>query len=318
MTATAVEITGLVKRYGERTAVAGIDLTIRAGEVFGLLGPNGAGKTTTVEILEGYRAADAGTVRVLGLDPVRDAAAIRPRIGVMLQEGGLYPGVKPRELLDLFAAFYPEPDDPDRLLQLVGLDDVATTMVRRLSGGQAQRLSLALALIGRPELLFLDEPTAGMDPRARADTWELIRSLRATGATVLLTTHYMDEAEQLCDRLAILDRGVIVAGGTPTEVINTVTEPTLRFTTVSPVDTSTLSLALDRTVDTAGPEYVVAGDPSPAVIATLTAWLADHGAQITELRTGQASLEEVFLQLTEEPEATEARSAARRDRRSVR
>lgn len=318
MTATAVEITGLVKRYGERTAVAGIDLTIRAGEVFGLLGPNGAGKTTTVEILEGYRTANAGTVKVLGLDPVRDAAAIRPRIGVMLQEGGLYPGVKPRELLDLFAAFYPEPDDPDRLLQLVGLDDVATTMVRRLSGGQAQRLSLALALIGRPELLFLDEPTAGMDPRARADTWELIRSQRATGTTVLLTTHYMDEAEQLCNRLAILDRGVIVAGGTPTEVINTVTEPTLRFTTVSPVDTSTLSLALDRAVDTAGPEYVVAGEPSPAVIAALTGWLADHGAQITELRTGQASLEEVFLQLTEVPEATEARSAARRDRRSVR
>ncbi len=318
MSPAAIEIAGLVKRYGDRTAVAGIDLSIGAGEVFGLLGPNGAGKTTTVEILEGYRTADGGSVRVLGLDPVRDAAALRPRIGVMLQEGGLYPGVKPRELLDLFAAFYPDPDDPVRLLDLVGLDDVATTMVRRLSGGQAQRLSLALALVGRPEMVFLDEPTAGMDPRARADTWELIRTLRATGTTVLLTTHYMDEAEQLCDRLAILDRGIIVAGGTPAEVIDTVTEPTLRFTTASPIDAVALGAALHRTVDAVGSEYVVGGDPSPEVIAALTAWLADHDRQVTELRTGQASLEEVFLQLTEEPDATKARSAARRGRRSAR
>ncbi|MBK5288028.1 MAG: ABC transporter ATP-binding protein [Acidimicrobiia bacterium] len=318
MTAAAIEITGLVKRYGDRTAVAGIDVTIGSGEVFGLLGPNGAGKTTTVEILEGYRNADAGTVRVLGLDPIRDAAALRPRIGVMLQEGGLYPGVKPRELLDLFAAFYDEPDDPARLLRLVGLDDAATTMVRRLSGGQAQRLSLALALVGRPEMVFLDEPTAGMDPRARADTWELIRTLRSTGTTVLLTTHYMDEAEQLCDRLAILDHGVIVAAGTPTEVIDTVTEPTLRFTTASPIDPTPLAATINRTIDTIGPEYVVGGVPSPAVIASIAAWLADHGTQLTELRTGQASLEEVFLRLTEEPDATEARSEAGRGRRSAR
>ena len=218
MTAPAVQIAGLVKRYGDRTAVAGLDLTIATGEIFGLLGPNGAGKTTTVEILEGYRATDAGTVRVLGLDPQTEAPALRPRIGVMLQEGGLYPGVKPLELLRLFAAFYEHPDDPDRLLDLVGLRDVAGTMVRRLSGGQAQRLSLALALIGTPELVFLDEPTAGMDPRARADTWTLVRDLRSRGTTVLLTTHYMDEAEQLCDRVAILDRGVAVATGTPVEV----------------------------------------------------------------------------------------------------
>src|SRR4249919_461128 len=164
----AIEVAGLEKRYSDRPAVDGISFTIAAGEVFGLLGPNGAGKTTTVETLEGYRVPDAGTVRVLGLDPTGDGPALRPRIGVMLQEGGLYPGVRPLEALRLFAAFYPNPDDPDRLLDLVGLRDAAGTYVRRLSGGQCQRLSFALALIGRPEVLFLDEPTAGMDPRARA------------------------------------------------------------------------------------------------------------------------------------------------------
>ena len=317
MTAPAVEITGLVKRYGDRTAVDGLDLHIGTGEIFGILGPNGAGKTTTVEILEGYRSADAGTVRVFGLDPVRDAVAVRPRIGVMLQEGGLYPGVKPLELLRLFAAFYPNADDPDRLLDLVGLREVAGTMVRRLSGGQAQRLSLALALIGRPELVFLDEPTAGMDPRARADTWQLVRDLREHGTTVLLTTHYMDEAEHLCDRIAILDRGAVVAAGTPTEVTGSVTEPTLRFTTAVPVDATALAAALGRTIETVGSEFVVSGEPSPDVIALLTAWLRDHHAQLTELRTGQASLEEVFLRLTEEPEVAEA-SAVRRGRRSAR
>ena len=317
MTALAVEITGLVKRYGARTAVDGLDLHIATGEIFGILGPNGAGKTTTVEILEGYRTPDVGTVRVFGLDPVRDAVAVRPRIGVMLQEGGLYPGVKPLELLRLFAAFYPNADDPDRLLDLVGLREVADTMVRRLSGGQAQRLSLALALIGRPELVFLDEPTAGMDPRARADTWQLVRDLRDHGTTVLLTTHYMDEAEQLCDRIAILDRGTVVADGTPSEVTGSVTEPTLRFTTAAPVDAIALAAALGRTIETVGSEFVVAGEPSPDVIALLTAWLRDHQAQLTELRTGQASLEEVFLRLTEEPDVEET-STARRGRRSAR
>ena len=317
MTALAVEITGLVKRYGNRTAVDGLDLHIGTGEIFGILGPNGAGKTTTVEILEGYRTADAGTVRVFGLDPVRDAVAVRPRIGVMLQEGGLYPGVKPLELLRLFAAFYPNADHPDRLLDLVGLRDVAGTMVRRLSGGQAQRLSLALALIGRPELVFLDEPTAGMDPRARADTWQLVRDLREHGTTVLLTTHYMDEAEQLCDRIAILDRGTVVAGGTPSEVTGSVTEPTLRFTTAAPVDAPALAASLGRTIESVGSEFVVGGEPAPDLIASLTAWLRDHDAQLTELRTGQASLEEVFLRLTEEPDVEDT-SAVRRGRRGSR
>ena len=318
--APAIEVIGLVKHYGNRNAVDGLSLSIEVGEIFGILGPNGAGKTTTVEILEGYRTADAGTVRIFGLDPVQDATALRARIGVMLQEGGLYPGVRPLELLRLFAAFYEDADDPDRLLDLVGLRDAASTMVRRLSGGQAQRLSLALALIGRPEMVFLDEPTAGMDPRARADTWALVRDLCDHGTTVLLTTHYMDEAEQLCDRIAILDRGAIVAQGTPTEVTNTVTEPTLRFTTATTFDTIALAAVLDRAIGTAGAEFVVEGAPSPAVIASLTTWLRDHDTQLTELRTGQASLEEVFLRLTEDSDGPSPSTAGpvRRGRRTAR
>jgi ABC-2 type transport system ATP-binding protein len=305
----AVEIRGLEKRYGDRVALAGIDLTIDDGEIFGLLGPNGAGKTSTVEILEGYRTYDSGTVRVLGADPHADAAMLRTQVGVMLQEGGLYPGLKPLELLRLYAAFYDDADDPERLLDVVGLRDAAGTAIRRLSGGQAQRLSLAAALIGRPRLLFLDEPTAGMDPRARADTWELVRGLRAGGATVVLTTHYMDEAEQLCDRLAILDRGRIVAGGTPAEVTADAVEPCTRFTVAGTVDVTALTGFLDRSVtadDTRVGEYSVAGAPSPALVAQLAAWLADAGIQVVELRTGSASLEEVFLRLTEEPEVAAA------------
>jgi ABC-2 type transport system ATP-binding protein len=302
VSAPAVEVRGLEKRYGDRVAVAGIDLTIAEGEIFGLLGPNGAGKTTTVEILEGYRQADAGDVRVLGGDPIADAPRLRPLVGVMLQEGGLYPGLKPRELLRLYAAFYDDADDPDRLLDAVGLRDAAGTAIRRLSGGQAQRLSLAAALVGRPRLLFLDEPTAGMDPRARADTWEMVRDLRARGTTVLLTTHYMDEAEQLCDRLAILDRGRIVAGGTPAEVTADAVDPCTRFTTATPIDPTALSASLDRAVSPASGagEYTVAGAPSPELVAELTRWLRDEKVQVVELRTGSASLEEVFLRLTEE------------------
>ena len=314
----AVEIRGLEKRYGDRVALAGIDLTIDDGEIFGLLGPNGAGKTSTVEILEGYRTYDAGTVRVLGADPHVDAAMLRTRVGVMLQEGGLYPGLKPLELLRLYAAFYDDADDPERLLDVVGLRDAAGTAIRRLSGGQAQRLSLAAALIGRPRLLFLDEPTAGMDPRARADTWELVRGLRAGGATVVLTTHYMDEAEQLCDRLAILDRGRIVAGGTPAEVTADAVEPCTRFTVAGTVDVTALAGFLDRAVtadDTRAGEYSVAGAPSPALVARLAAWLADVGIQVVELRTGSASLEEVFLRLTEEPDVASGPSRRTRGAR---
>ena len=205
--AHAIDVTALEKRYGATQAVDGLSFSIDTGEVFGLLGPNGAGKTTTVEILEGYRRADAGDVRVLGVDPWHDGAQLRPKIGVMLQDGGLYPGIRPLEALQLFASYYDDPDDPERLLDLVGLREAEHTLVRRMSGGQQQRLSLALALVGQPSLVFLDEPTAGMDPRARATTWDLVRELRDRGATVVLTTHAMHEAEQLCDRVGIVHHG---------------------------------------------------------------------------------------------------------------
>jgi ABC-2 type transport system ATP-binding protein len=306
-TGTAIEVVGLEKRYGATVAVDGISITVDTGEVFGLLGPNGAGKTTTVEILEGYRMPDAGTVRVLGLVPWREGSGLRPRIGVMLQEGGLYPGVKPLEALQLFASYYDDPDDPERLLDVVGLRDARDTMVRRLSGGQKQRLSLALALVGRPELVFLDEPTAGMDPRARATTWTLIRDLKSSGVTVVLTTHAMDEAEHLCDRLAIVDHGHVVASGTPAELTTLGTEEELRFAAPPGLDRGALAVALHVDVSVVSEprpgDYVVAARGTPERIADLAAWLRDHDAALGELSTGRRSLEDVFLRLTSEDRA---------------
>jgi ABC-2 type transport system ATP-binding protein len=300
----AISVVGLEKRYGATVALAGLDFEVAAGEVFGLLGPNGAGKTTTVEILEGYRTPDAGTVRVLGLDPVGDGTRLRPRIGVMLQEGGLYPGLRPRELLALFAAYYDNPDDPDALIDLVGLRDSVRTYVRRLSGGQAQRLSLACALVGRPEVLFLDEPTAGMDPHARATTWQLVRDLRARGTTILLTTHAMDEAEQLCDRVAIVSAGRLAAIGSPAELTAATGEGELRFSADGDLDVLGLAAALgvapeELYCERSG-EYVVRVPGTPKLIAELACHLRDRGVLLTALHSGRQSLEAVFLSLTAE------------------
>jgi len=301
-TAPAIEIRALEKHYRETRAVDGLSLEVAAGEVFGLLGPNGAGKTTTVEILEGYRRPDAGEVRVLGLDPWRDGAALRPQVGVMLQDGGLYPGIRPLEALRLFAAFYEDPDDPERLLQLVGLDGARRTLVRRLSGGQQQRLSLALALVGRPTLVFLDEPTAGMDPHARATTWSLVRELRDAGVTVLLTTHAMDEAEQLCDRVGIVDHGRLVACGSPRELVQGASDERTRFAAAPGLDRVAMAEAIGVAVDVVAEvregEYVVDGALSPVMVAQLTAWLAMQDVTLRELRAGAPSLEELFLRLT--------------------
>jgi ABC-2 type transport system ATP-binding protein len=301
----AIAVAELEKGYGAVRAVAGLSFTVEPGEVFGLLGPNGAGKTTTVEILEGYRRPDAGKVRVLGLDPDRDGAQLRPRIGVMLQEGGLYPGLRPLELLRLFAAYYDDPESPEALLETVGLLDTERTPVRRLSGGQAQRLSLACALIGKPEVVFLDEPTAGMDPHARATTWELVRGLAAGGTTVLLTTHGMDEAEHLCDRVAIITGGRLAALGTPAELTqHAAAADEFWFAAVPGLDRRGLALALgvgvEGVVEERPGEYVLHIPATPARIADLACWLRDQDVTLAALQAGRRSLEDVFLQITAE------------------
>jgi ABC-2 type transport system ATP-binding protein len=302
----AVVVGALEKHYGPTRAVDGLSFEVERGEVFGLLGPNGAGKTTTVEILEGYRVPDAGHVEVLGLDPVRDGAQLRPRIGVMLQDGGLYPRLKPLELLRLFAAYYDEAEDPDALLDLVGLRESIGTPVRRLSGGQAQRLSLACALIGKPEIVFLDEPTAGMDPHARATTWQLVRDLRDRDVTVLLTTHAMDEAEQLCDRVAIITGGRLAALGTPQELTQHAAAEEIWFAAAPGIDLGALAAALkvemNAVAEERAGEYLVRAVGTPARIADLAGFLRDRDVTLAALQAGRRTLEEVFLQITaEEP-----------------
>jgi ABC-2 type transport system ATP-binding protein len=302
--APAIVVAGLEKHYGAVHAVDGVSFTVERGEVFGLLGPNGAGKTTTIEILEGYRTPDAGTARVLGLDPWSDATRLRARVGVMLQEGGLHPGLRVREVAHLYAAFYDASDDPDELVARVGLAGARSRMVRRLSGGERQRLSLACALIGRPELAFLDEPTAGMDPQARATTWDLVRAASERGATVVLTTHLLDEAERLCDRLAIIAGGRLAAIGTPGELTAATDRPSLRIVTARPLPAAPLAAALslppDAILESRPCEYVVQRPSTPAMIADLTAFLRDHDVELVALAAARRSLEEVFLQITAE------------------
>jgi ABC-2 type transport system ATP-binding protein len=299
--APAVQISGLVKTYGRTTAVAGLSLRAERGQVTAVLGPNGAGKTTTIEVCEGYRRADAGTVRVLGLDPVSDAKRLRQRIGVMLQAGGIPTTVRPGDYLRVLARFYANPISPDVLLSRLGLTESARTPFRRLSGGQQQRLSLAAALVGRPELVFLDEPTSGLDPQARHATWELIAALRGSGCTVILTTHYLEEAERLADQVVIVDHGRLVTQGTPAEL--TGGQGQLRFRAEQGLDTSGLTSALP-------PGAVVKESPAgaylielpsgidPQVVATVTAWCAEQGVLANNLRIESRTLEDVFLELT--------------------
>jgi ABC-2 type transport system ATP-binding protein len=301
-TAPAIEVRGLRKRYGALTVLDGLDLDVRPGELLALLGPNGAGKTTTVEILEGYRRADGGTARVLGLDPARDGATLRARVGLMLQGGGIAPQARPRELLRLHGAFFADPADADALLDLVGLTGAADRRYRLLSGGERQRLSLALALVGRPELLILDEPTAGMDPAAKALVRELLGALRSIGRTMLVTTHELADAERLADRVGLLDRGRLIALGTPAEVIAGAT-PVLRFRArapLAPADVDALAVVLGGALheDRAPGCYRLAGrDPDPALVAALAAWAAERGLLLDEVRTSGGSLEDRFLEL---------------------
>lgn len=296
---SAVEIRRLVKRYGATAAVDGLSLTAAQGEVTALLGPNGAGKTTTVEICAGLRRADGGTVQVLGLDPVRDARALRPRVGVMPQSGGVPTTARASEFLRLMASFHRTPADPEALLRRLGLSDHARTPYRRLSGGQQQRLSLAAAVVGRPELAFLDEPTAGLDPQARHATWELIEELRAAGVAVVLTTHYMEEAERLSDRVFIVDGGRLVAEGTPAEL--TGAERQLRFRARPGLGLDELLAALpagSAAKESPSGHYVVEGEVAPELLATVTAWCASHGVLAEDLRVERRTLEDVFLELT--------------------
>jgi ABC-2 type transport system ATP-binding protein len=296
----AVEIDDLVVRYGAVTAVDRLSLRLPAGAEYAVVGANGPGKTTKVETCEGYRAPSAGRVRVLGRDPVRDGRELRPRVGVMLQEGGVAPAASATTALAQAAAFYREPLPVDALLGLLGLVGLGRTPYRRLSGGEKQRVKLAVALIGRPELVFLDEPTAGLDPQARLAVWELVRALRRDGVTVVLTTHLMDEAEQLADHVVIVDRGRVVADGSPVELTGA-TASLLTFHAVPGLDTAGLARALPGQVQvSAGPNgrYQVSGPVGPQLVADLTAWCATQQVLTTELSTGRRTLEDVFLELT--------------------
>jgi ABC-2 type transport system ATP-binding protein len=308
--AHAVEVDGLVITYGDTVAVDGVSFIARHGEVTALLGPNGAGKTSTVEHLEGYRPADAGSATVLGSDPRRDRRRLAGRVGLMLQDGGIPPAIRPHELLEQYAGFFPDPVPPADLLERVGLADRARTAVRRLSGGEQQRLSLALAVIGRPEVVLLDEPTAGMDLTGRDLVRRLVRELRDDGVAVLLTTHDLDEAERTADRVVIIDRGRVVADGTPADLMRAGEGGDLRFGAPAGVDTASLAQRMNGPVDEVSPgEYRVGVPATPTNVAAVTAWLAERDLPLSDLRAGRQRLDDVFRRLTSEAPAAERRSA---------
>jgi ABC-2 type transport system ATP-binding protein len=299
-TALALSVCGLVKRYGAVTAVDGLDLALPRASVLALLGPNGAGKTTTVEVCTGFARADGGEVRVLGADPAEAPDALRARLGVMPQGGGAYPGVRAEEMLRLVAACAADPLDPAWLVDVLGLRACARTPYKRLSGGQQQRLALACAIIGRPELVFLDEPTAGLDPQGRRLVWELVAALRRDGVAVLLTTHLMEEAEALADEVVIIDRGRVVAQGSPA-ALTAGGDQELRFRARPGMDVDELATALPagyRAAETLAGRYLVQGRIDPGVLSTITGWCAAQGALADDVQVARRSLEDVFLELT--------------------
>jgi len=302
MTVAAITVNALRKTYGPLTAVDGIGFEVGAGEIFGMVGPNGAGKTTTIECLEGMRAPDAGDVRILGLDPRRDGYALRERIGVQLQQSALPDDIKVWEALDLFASYYRKPAPWEPLLEELGVADKRDARFSKLSGGQKQRLFIALALVNDPELVFLDELTTGLDPHARRAMWNLVRAIRDRGKTVFLTTHYMEEAEQLCNRVLIIDRGKIVALDTPENLVGSLKAATrIIFTASEPgYDPSPLHAVpgVDR-VDRAGDKVTVTGRGDRLVILVVNA-LDAQGARFRDLRTEQPSLDDVFMAMTKD------------------
>jgi ABC-2 type transport system ATP-binding protein len=280
---TAISVRGLRKSYGQHEAVRGISFYIKEGEVFGLLGPNGAGKTTTVEILEGYRTRDDGEVEVLGYDPARAPRGFRERIGVVLQQSQLWAALTVHETHKMFAGYYEHPRDVDEVIRLVGLEGKSDARVKTLSGGQKRRLDLGVALVGDPELIFLDEPTTGFDPAARRAAWEMIRSLRSLGKTILLTTHYLDEAEQLADRVAVLRDGVIVREGTPAELTGGTNETEVRYRQD-------------------GREFVIRTTEPTRLLHELTTKALAEGRELEGLSVRRPTLEDVYLVITAEEE----------------
>jgi ABC-2 type transport system ATP-binding protein len=303
----ALEVTDLVKRYGALTALDGVTFTAPAGRITAILGRNGAGKTTTVDICAGVRTADRGTVRTLGLDPATVRDGLRDRVGVMPQTGGsgaagIYPSIRPMEAVRLFAAFYARPQDPRVLIERLDLASVAGTPWRRLSGGEQQRLSLALAIVGRPELVFLDEPTAALDVAGRQTVWALLRDLRDNGTTIVVTTHALDEAQRNADDVVVIDRGRVVAAGTPVELIAArPVERRLTFDAPAGLPVDELASALPSSAAVSEPRpghYVVTADVDPALVAAVTAWCASRGVLAEQLSTGAGTLEDLFLSLT--------------------
>jgi ABC-2 type transport system ATP-binding protein len=292
----AISVVGLRKRYGDVEAVSGLDLAVGTGEVFALLGPNGAGKTTTVEILEGYRQRDAGEATVLGHDPARRERALRERVGIVLQSTGIDPYLTVRETVELYARYYPSPRDPDEVVELVGLAEKRDTRVLKLSGGQQRRLDVAIALAGDPELLFLDEPTTGFDPGARRNAWQIVRNLSDLGKTVFLTTHYMDEAQHLADRVAVIARGEIVAEGPPSTLGGRhLAESVIRFRRPD----GQLPPAFEAQVRIAGEDAELRVSEPTKALHELTAWALGRGIELEGLQVSRPTLEDVYLDLTD-------------------
>jgi ABC-2 type transport system ATP-binding protein len=293
-----IEVTDITKRYGSRAAVDGVSFSVEEGEIFGILGPNGAGKTTTVESIAGLRKPDGGTIRVLGLDPLRDRDQLRSVVGVQLQESELPDRMTVTEALELFASFYADPENPQTLIDDLGLTDKRDTPYKKLSGGQKQRLSIALALVGKPKVAILDELTTGLDPQARRETWSLIEEIRGRGVTVILVTHLMEEAERLADRVAVINSGRIVAIDTPAGIVSRVDpEQKLRFRPSAPIEDRLLTdLPEVTTVERAGPVVVVTGTGN--LIHAVTSVLAQHQVVANDLRVEQANLDDAYLALT--------------------